>query len=104
LGHLAAREAVDTAVEVHVVPAGQLRMEPGTQLQHRVGTTVDDDLATGGLEHARHELEQRALAGAVAPEHAERLAPAQREAHVAQRPELLALAPGPQQPDEPVLE
>src|SRR5207244_3955668 len=44
------------------------------------------------VQHAGEQLEERALARAVGPDDAERLARAHREAHVAQRPERRRVA------------
>ena len=44
-GDVAPRKAQQGSVQVDVVPAGQLRLETGAELQHRRQVTPDDDLA-----------------------------------------------------------
>src|SRR5262245_32956100 len=62
-------------------------MEARAHLDERGQAPVDLDAAGGGGRDARQELEERALAGAVAADDAHHLAPGDLEAHVAQRPE-----------------
>ena len=84
--------AEDGAVEIDVLPPGQLGMGAGADLQQAADAPADFDLAGGGGGDAREDLEQGALAGAVAADDAEDLALLDLEADVAQGPELAALA------------
>jgi hypothetical protein len=61
-------------------------MEAGAHLQQRSDAAVDLGLALGRLGDARQDLEQRALAGAVAPDHPQHLPALDLEAHMPQRP------------------
>ena len=66
--------AEDGAVQEHVLAAGQLGMEAGADLEERAHAAQDLDAPFGGLRDAREDLQERALAGAVAPDDADRLA------------------------------
>ena len=56
----------DRAVQIDVLAAGQLGMEAGADFEQRSHPAVDLDAAFGRLGDSRQDLEQRALAGAVA--------------------------------------
>src|SRR5690606_12114236 len=86
---LALRHPEDAAVEVDVLPAGQLRVEPGPQLEQRRDLAVHRDAAPVRPVDPRHALEQRALARAVVADEAEGLALGHLERHAVERPELL---------------
>ena len=66
---------------------GQLRVEAGADLEQRADPPVDLGPSRAGLGDPRQDLEQRALAGAVAADDAEGLALLDLERHVAQGPE-----------------
>ena len=89
LGH-----AVQGAHQVHVLPAGQVVVEPGAQLQERRDLAVHADLALVRDEHPGDHLEQRRLARAVLTDDAHAVALGDVEGHIAQRPELVALGVG----------
>ena len=72
------RQAEHDAVDEDVLPAGDLRMEAGAQLDQRRDPAVDLDRAAGRLGDAGDELERRALAGSVAADDAEGRAAAAR--------------------------
>ena len=59
-------QAEDGAVEVDVLPPGQFRMEAGADLQQAADAPAVLDLAGSGGGDAGEDLEQVALAGAVA--------------------------------------
>ncbi len=64
-------------------------MEPGSNLEEAADAAVELDRPLGRLGDAREELEQRALAGAVAADEPEDLALPDLEGDVAQRPQSL---------------
>ncbi len=63
-------------------------MEAGADLQERRHAAADADFSAGRLGDAAQDLEQRALAGAVAADDADDLARLDREGDVLERPEL----------------
>ena len=67
-------------------------MEAGADLQQAADAPADLDLAGGGGGDAREDLEQGALAGAVAADDAEDFALLDLKADIAQGPELAAFA------------
>ena len=83
--------AEDGAVEVDVLAPGEFGMEAGADLQQAADAALDLDLAAGGGGDAREDLEQGALAGAVAADDAEDLALPDLEADIPEGPELAAL-------------
>src|SRR5688572_17899999 len=87
---LGATHAEDRAVEVDVLAPGELLVEAGADLEQRPDAPGDVDPARGRRGDAREHLQQRALAGAVVADDAERLASRDLEVDVAQGPELLA--------------
>lgn len=67
-------------------------MEAGAEFEQAADAAFDFDLTGRGGGDAREDLEQGALAVAVAPDDSEDLALADLEADIAQRPKLAALA------------
>ena len=63
-------EAKHDAVDEDVLAAGDLGVKAGAQFDQRRDAAIDLDLALSGPRDAGHALEQRALAGAVAADHA----------------------------------
>ena len=61
-------------VEVDVLPAGQVLLEAGAQLEQPGQLAPDHHFARGRLQHAADALEQGRLARAVAAQDADRLA------------------------------
>jgi hypothetical protein len=88
---LAAAEAVQGGADRDILPPGQQRVEAGAEFDDRLGATGDPDLAPVRLEQTVEDLEESALAGAVAADDGERLAAADFERDVVDRPEF----PGP---------
>ena len=99
---LLAAHAVEGGVDVDVLPAGQVGVEAGAELQQRRESAADADLAGGRGEDAGDALEQRRLARAVVAEDAERLALLDRDVDPVERLELLVVAAP--EPDEPLLQ
>ena len=85
-----AAQAEDRSAEIDVFAAGQLGMEPGADLDERREAAADRDLAGGGCRNPAEQLQNCALARAVAPDDPQRLASRHVEAHVAHCPEILA--------------
>ena len=89
------REAQHRAVEVDVLPGGQVHIKARTQLDERGDGAVDGDLAPGGLVHARNGLEQGGFARAVQAHKAVEIAGHDVEAHVPEGTHRTASAPAP---------
>ena len=68
---LGARHAEDGAVQVDVLAAAELGVEARADLEQAADAAVDLDPALGRLGDAREDLEQGALAGAVAADDAD---------------------------------
>jgi hypothetical protein len=77
-----------SALEIDVLPAGELGIEAGAQFQQRGDAAVDDDRSGRGLEDAADQLQQGALAGAVAADDADRFAAPDVEGDILQRGEF----------------
>src|SRR4029453_17905191 len=86
---LAAAQAEDGRVQVDVLAAGELAVEPGPQLQQGRDPAPDLDRAGGRGEDPRQHLEQGRLARAVGPDQAHGLAGANFQLHVLEGPERL---------------
>ncbi len=69
--HLPAIDAQNGAVEENVLPAGQVGVKAGAELQQRGDATADGDVAAGRIENASDYFEQRALARPVWPDNAQ---------------------------------
>ncbi len=99
-GDLGAPHAEDRAVEVDVLAARELGVEAGAHLEQAADAAAQLDAPRRRLGDARQDLEQRALARAVAADDAEHLAAPHLEVDVAQRPDRFAPrrapAPAPQ--------
>src|SRR5690349_23665841 len=91
-GDLRAPHAEDRATQEHVLAPGQIRMEPCPDFQQRTHSALEIDVAGRWLDDARQDLEQRALARAVAPDDADDVAVRDVERDIAQRPESFDLA------------
>ena len=94
---LLARQTEDRPVQEHVLPATQLGMEAGAQLQQRREAATDRHRALLGKEDPSEALEHRALARAVRADDPERRATRDLERHVLQREELVVAGPTPAQ-------
>ena len=102
LAHACAREAVDRAVQVDVLAAGEVGVEAGAELEQRRDAAARLDAPAGRLDDPRDEAQQRRLAGAVAADEADGVARLGRERDVAQRLHVARTAPAAR--DEEVLE
>ena len=88
-----------------IFPAGELGIESRAQLEHGRDAATRTHLARGRTERSADHLEERGFARAVAADNADRLAAADTQIHVPDRPELFvesSSAP-PQQLLQPVL-
>ena len=72
--HFGAAHAEDRAVQENVLAAGQFRVEAGADFEQARDAAPQLDAAARRLGDAAQDLEQRALAGAVAADDAEHLA------------------------------
>jgi len=86
--HLGACHPQDRAVEVNVLPPGQLGVEAGAHLQQAGHPALDRHPPGARLGDAAQDLEQRTLARAVAPDNAHGFPAPDLEAHVLDRPDL----------------
>ena len=87
--HVALGHPEQRAVQVDVLPARQVLLEAGAELEEAGQLAPHGHLARGRLEHPADALEQRRLARAVAAEDADGLALPDRERHLAQGPEVV---------------
>ena len=76
-----------------VLAAGEFGVKAGADLEQARNPALDCDAPLGRLGDAREDLQQCALAGAVAADDADHLAALDLEAHILERPELLGLSP-----------
>ena len=89
---LSALHAEDGAVEINVLTAGQLQVEAGADLEQAANPAAELNPALGRLGDAREDLEERALACAVAADHADDLARRDLERDIPKRPDHLLRA------------
>ena len=87
-GDLLPAHAENASVQEDVLPARQLAVEAGADLEQRPDTAADVDKTLGGLGDPREHLQQRGLPGAVATDDRDRLSLLHLERHVAERPDL----------------
>jgi hypothetical protein len=98
-------QAQNGAVEVDVLPTGQVGVKARAQFQERPDAAAHRDPARGGLYHPRGQFQQGALPGAVGADDAHRLPLLHGETHIPQGPELLAGAVvAPEEPHDQFLE
>jgi hypothetical protein len=90
-----ALHAEDRAAQEDVLAAGELAVEPGADLEQRADAPAHLGEPLRGPRDAREDLQQRALARAVAADHAEHFARRDLERHVAQGPERVRVRRGP---------
>ncbi len=82
-------QAEHDPVDEDVLAAGDFGVKAGAELDERRDAAVDLDRTRRGLRDSGHQLEHRALAGAVAADHAERPPCGQGEGDVLHRRERL---------------
>src|SRR5687767_11896714 len=78
----------DRAVEVDILPTGELRVESGPDLQQRSDSAMEFCEAFRWLDDAGEHLEQGTLSGTVAADDRDHFSGIDRERHVLQRPDL----------------
>src|SRR5439155_6233198 len=88
---LSALHPEDRAVEEDVLAPGELRVEPGSDLEQAAHAAADDRATRSRSRDACEHFQQRRLARAVASDDAKHLAFGNGEADVAERPDLLLL-------------
>src|SRR3954453_10080429 len=86
---LLAGDAEEGRVDVDVLPAGEIRVEAGAELQQRGEAALRAHLPGARLEDAGDALEQGRLARAVVPEDADGLPLLDGEVDVTEGPEVL---------------
>ena len=84
LGHTQNR-----AVEVHVIAAGQIRVETSAHLNQTRNIAASENLTLIGAHHARNHLQQRGLTRAVQTQKSHTLTLTNVQAHAVERIELL---------------
>ena len=90
-GHIGAAVAEDRAVEINVLARGKVGVKARAELDEGSDAPVGFHRALGRLQNAGDDFQKRALARAVEPDDAERIALFQRERNIPQRPELLKM-------------
>ena len=88
LADVRALEAEDGTVEVDVLPAGEVGMEAGAELEERADSAAHGDAAGGRLDDRSDDAKERALARAVAPDECERASRGHGERDFAERPHI----------------
>jgi hypothetical protein len=73
LVHVPALEAMDGAVHVDVLAAGEVRVEAGTELEERGNAAADLEATVRRTEDTRDHAKERRLAGAVPANDPDRL-------------------------------
>src|SRR5262249_55102476 len=89
---LAPAHAENRAVEVDVLAAGELRVEPGADLEEAADPPADLGAAAGGRRDPGQDLEKGGLAGAVAADHAQHFTLPDGKGDPVQGPDVARLA------------
>ena len=89
----AAAKPLNRSVQIDVLAAAEVGVEPGSELEQRADPSLRADAAGGGLDDARDDPEQRRLAGAVTADQADCVSPEHVEVDVLERPDVGGLAP-----------
>src|ERR1043166_1922428 len=82
------------AIQVNVLPAGQLRMKPCSHLQQRSNTSMDLRMPLGRFRDSGQQLKQGRFASAISPDDAHNFAARDLEGNVLQCPNWLVHALG----------
>jgi len=90
---LSLRKAQQGAVEINILPTGQLRVETGPNFKQRRCASVDDYTALGRAQDPGDELEQGAFAGPILANQAKDLSLPQLEADIVQGQEGVVFHP-----------
>jgi hypothetical protein len=85
---LVRRHSQHGGVQIDVLPTGKLQVETGSQFEQCGHAAVDRDIARGGSQCSANDLQKCGLAGAVAPDDADRLATSHRKRYIPKRPEF----------------
>src|SRR5208283_5716036 len=85
-----APHAENRTAQKNIFASRQLGMKSSAYLKQTADAAVEINPPCRGLCYARHDLEQRGLATAIAPDDAEHLAFADIETEIAQRPNHVA--------------
>src|SRR5262249_62355817 len=85
----------DGAVQVDVLAPREIAVKAGPDLEQASDPAVQLHAAGRGRRDPGHDLQRRALAGAVASDEAEDLSLLDVEGHVAKRPEIAGRGAGP---------
>ena len=80
----------DGAIQIDVFATGKFLVEAGAHLEQRADAPTDLDSTLGRLGDAREHLEQRALACAIAADHADDRARGDVERDIFERPDLVS--------------
>src|SRR3954453_1581571 len=72
--NLAAAHSEDRAIEIDVVPAAEFGMKAAADLEQRSDASVDRRASARRRRDPREDLQERALAGAIPPDHADHIA------------------------------
>src|SRR5262249_32845938 len=83
----------DGTIEKDVLTAGELVMETGSDFEQTRDTAAQEHPPLRRLRDPAEDLQQGALAGAVAADDTEHFAPLDLETHIVERPEYLYLVP-----------
>ncbi len=102
--HLAAGEAQQRPLQHDVLAPGQLTVEAEAELEQRRDPADDEDPPCARRHHSGDQLQERALARAVPPDHPDGLAGLHLEGEVAQRLEFVEEEPPLESPDRVLLE
>src|SRR5690606_8887345 len=86
--HFCAGHAEDGAVEVDVLAAAEFGVKSGADLEQAGDAAAEDGASGSGFGDTAEELEEGALAGAVAADDAEDFAFVDGEGNIAQGPEV----------------
>jgi hypothetical protein len=87
--NLAPLQAQDRAVQINILPTGEIGMEPGPQFDQSGHAASGPNLATRGKSDFGQQLEDGALSRAIVADDAQHFALLHCEAHVFERPKQL---------------
>ena len=90
--HLGLAHAEDRGIQVHVLAAGQLRVETGSHFEQAADAAEDRRAPARRPGDPREDLQQRRLAGAVPADDPDGLAGGDLEGDVLERPQELVAA------------
>src|ERR1051325_5941128 len=91
LGDLSSQHAENRTVQINVLAPGKLRMKTGADFYQRGKPAVDHDFAGTRSRNSGEQLEDRALAGAVVTDDAERFRSLHVETYILECPKVFSL-------------